>query len=178
MKRHDDKKLIKQFNRGSKDALCQIYQRYKNDLYALAVSLLNDVHAAEDAVHDVFVRFAQKSGTYTLTGTLKGYLLTSVANRARDFHRLKSNSSVALENGVPVPCTDYGPPQYAIETEEYILLQQTLAALPYDQREAVLLHLHHDMTFQEIASAQGVSINTARSRYRYGLEKLELYFKR
>ena len=51
----DEKKLVKQFNRGSKDALCQIYKRYKKDLYGFAISLLNDTHAAEDAVHDVFL---------------------------------------------------------------------------------------------------------------------------
>lgn len=46
----DEKKLIKQFNKGHKDALCRIYQQYKNDLYGLAMSLLNDPHTAEDAV--------------------------------------------------------------------------------------------------------------------------------
>ncbi|MHC4525182.1 MAG: RNA polymerase sigma factor [Planctomycetota bacterium] len=177
----DEKKLIKQFNRGSKDALCQIYQQYKKDLYGFAISLLNDIHAAEDVVHDVFVSFAQKSGSYTLTGTLRSYLLASVANRARDLYRLKSRKDVALENavhGASMPQTEYSPEQYAIVTEEYIVLQQTLLKIPYEQREVILLHLHHDMTFQEIASAQGVSINTIQSRYRYGLEKLDVIFKR
>ena len=174
----DEKKLIKQFNRGSKDALCQIYQRYKKDLYGFAISLLNDIHAAEDVVHDVFVSFAQKSGSYTLTGTLKNYLLASVANRARDLYRLKSRNDVPLGNTVPMPQEEYSPEQYAIVTEEYIILQQTLLKIPYEQREVILLHLHHDMTFQEIASAQGASINTIQSRYRYGLEKLDVIFKR
>ena len=173
----DEKKLIKQFNQGSKDALCQIYQRYKNDLYGLAMSLLNDVHAAEDAVHDVFGKFAQKSGTYQLKGTLKNYLLAAVANRARDFYRLKSKKNVALENATAIVQTEFSPEQYAIQTEEFIVLQQTLLKIPYEQREIILLHLHHNMTFQEIASAQGISINTVQSRYRYGLEKLELFWK-
>ena len=173
----DEKKLIKQFNQGSKDALCQIYQRYKNDLYGLAMSLLNDVHAAEDAVHDVFVKFAQKSGTYQLKGTLKNYLLAAVANRARDFYRLKSKKNVALENATAIVQTEFSPEQYAIQTEEFIVLQQTLLKIPYEQREIILLHLHHDMTFQEIANTQGISINTVQSRYRYGLEKLELFWK-
>ena len=176
----DEKKLVKQFNRGSKDALCQIYKRYKKDLYGFAISLLNDTHAAEDAVHDVFISFAKKSGSYTLKGTLKNYLLASVANRARDLYRLKSKKDVALENAVhaaSMPQTEYSPEQYAIETEEYIILQQTLSKIPYEQREVILLHLHHDMTFQEIASVQGISINTVQSRYRYGLEKLDIIFK-
>jgi RNA polymerase sigma-70 factor (ECF subfamily) len=174
----DDKKLIKQFNQGSKEALCQIYQRHKKDLYGFAISLLNDTHAAEDVVHDVFVKFAQKSGSYQLKGSLKNYLLAAVTNRARDIFRLKSQKNVALENSAPIPQTDYCPEQYAIETEEYIILQQTLSRLPYEQREIILMHLHQDMTFQEIASAQGISINTVQSRYRYGLEKLDVIWKR
>lgn len=173
----DEKKLIKQFNQGSKDALCQIYQRYKKDLYGLAMSLLNDTSTAEDAVHDVFVKFAEKSGSYTLKGTLKSYLLTAVANRARDFHRLKSRKNVTLENATALPQTEYSPEQYAIETEEFVVLQQTLLKIPFQQRNVILLHLHHDMTFQEIASAQGISINTVQSRYRYGLEKLNVVWK-
>ena len=173
----DEKKLVKQFNCGSKDALCQIYKRYKKDLYGFAISLLNDTHAAEDAVHDVFVSFAQKSGSYVLKGTLKNYLLASVANRARDFYRLKSRKDVSLGNTVPMPQEEYSPERYAIETEEYIILQQTLSKIPYQQREVILLHLHHDMTFREIASAQGISINTVQSRYRYGLEKLDMIWK-
>lgn len=177
MVKKDDKKLIRQFNEGSKDALCQIYQRYKKDMYGLAISLLNDANTAEDIVHDVFVRFAQKSGSFHLTGALKSYLLTAVTNRARDIFRLKSCKNVALENSTPIPQTDYCPEQYAIETEEYIELQRTLSHLPYEQREVILMHLHHDMTFQEIASAQNISINTAQSRYRYGMEKLDVIFR-
>ena len=173
----NEKKLVKQFNQGSKDALCQIYQMYKNDLYGFAMSLLNDSQTAEDAVHDVFVNFAQKSGTYQLTGTLKNYLLAAVANRIRDFHRLKSRKNVALENAAAISQTETSPEQYAIRTEEFIVLQQALSKIPYEQREILLLHLHHDMTFRQIAETQDISINTVQSRYRYGLEKLELFWK-
>ena len=47
-----------------------------------------------------------------------------------------------------------------------------MAQLPYDQREAVILHLQAGMKFREIANSQNVSINTIQSRYRYGLERL------
>jgi DNA-directed RNA polymerase specialized sigma24 family protein len=35
-----------------------------------------------------------------------------------------------------------------------------------------MLHLRGGMKFREIAGLQGISINTAKSRYRYGLQKL------
>ena len=47
-----------------------------------------------------------------------------------------------------------------------------MAKLPYQQREVVILHLRAGMKFKPIASIQGVSVNTVRGRYRYGLDKL------
>ena len=85
---------------------------------------------------------------------------------------------MALDNAAPIPQTEVSPEQYAIQTEEFVILQQALSKIPYEQREVILLHLHHDMSFQEIASVQDISINTVQSRYRYGLEKLDLIWKR
>ena len=47
-----------------------------------------------------------------------------------------------------------------------------LTELPYEQREAVLLHLQAGLKFREIANVQRISAKTAESRYRYGLNKL------
>lgn len=93
----EDKILIFRFNRGSREALRRIYIKYKNDLLGLAVALLNDVSSAEDVVHDVFVSFSQSVGTFNLTGSLKSYLSTCVANRARDRNRKKYQSDSTLE---------------------------------------------------------------------------------
>lgn len=47
--------LLWKMKRGSSEALCRIYEKYKNDSLSLATALLHDVNAAEDVVHDVFV---------------------------------------------------------------------------------------------------------------------------
>lgn len=173
----NEKKLIRQFNQGSKEALCQIYQHIKNDLYCLAVSLLNDSSAAEDAVHDVFVSFARQAGNFTFQGKLKSYLCTCIVNRTRDMLRHKSRKDTSPQNDHPFLLTELSPDQYVIETEDFIQLHKALSKIPPEQREIILMHLHHNMTFKEIACAQGVSINTVNSRYRYGLNKLSFYVK-
>jgi len=47
-----------------------------------------------------------------------------------------------------------------------------MGKLPYEQREVVILHLRAGMRFREIARLQGISVNTIKGRYRYGLDKL------
>ena len=168
----EDKILVFRFNRGSKDALRRIYEKYKNDSLGLAVALLNDISLAEDVVHDVFVSFAQSVGTFNLTGSLKSYLSTCVANRARDRNRsmYQSNSSLEAAEGMSSDLID--PQRSAICNEESQRLIDLLSKLPYEQCEVIVLHLHHGLAFRRIAKSRSVSINTIQSRYRYGLDKL------
>jgi RNA polymerase sigma-70 factor (ECF subfamily) len=167
-----DKLLIHKFNRGSKEAFRCIYETYKDQLLALAIALLKDQNAAEDVLHDVFVSFAQSAGTFRLTGSLKSYLSTCIANKARDRNRTKASRNVTLDS---IPDTHYNvstPETQTIQSDETKRLHNALAELPYDQREAIVLHLHHSMRFRQIAEMHSVSINTIQSRYRYGLDKL------
>jgi RNA polymerase sigma factor (sigma-70 family) len=168
----EDKILVWKFNRGSKDAFRRIYEKYKDDLLGLAVTLLRDKNIAEDVVHDVFVSFAGTAGAFNLSGTLKGYLSTCVANCARDRNRLKTGQNVTLEYIEAADTVSNGPPEHAIDCEHSHRLMDLLTLLPYEQREVIVLHLHQEMRFREIAEALGLSINTVQSRYRYGLEKL------
>ena len=92
-----EKILIWRFNNKSKSAFQKIYEKHKNDLLGLAITLLRDRSTAEDVVHDVFVSFAQKAGTFRLTGTLNGYLSTCVANRARDKNSSVSGKALGLD---------------------------------------------------------------------------------
>ena len=168
----DEKILVWKFNRGSKDAFQMLYEKYKDDLLGLAITLLRDRSLAEDVVHDVFVSFAGTTGSFHLSGTLKGYLSTCVANAARDRNRLRSRRDVGLEAAENIGADSDDPVEYVVGSEKAGRLQDVLGRLPYEQREIIVLHLHHEMRFKEIAEALGISINTAQSRYRYGLEKL------
>jgi len=47
-----------------------------------------------------------------------------------------------------------------------------LGELPPEQRAVVHLKLWEGLTFEQIAEMLGISLNTAASRYRYGLDKL------
>ena len=54
---------------------------------------------------------------------------------------------------------------------------KALAALPVEQREAIVLKIWHEHTFEEIGELLEISPNTAAGRYRYGLQKLRMYLK-
>ena len=168
-----DKLLVWRFNRGDRDALRRIYQEHKADLLKVAAVLLEDKSGLEDVLHDVFVTFAQRSGKFRLHGSLKGYLAICVANRARDYNRAgQRQSAIKLDNAEAISSHQAGPECLAMSDELGQLLADAVAQLPYQQREVIVLRLQSKMRFRQIAQAQGVSVNTIQSRYRYGLDKL------
>jgi RNA polymerase sigma-70 factor, ECF subfamily len=173
----DDELLVRKCREGNREAMCAIYERYKNELLTLARALLNDLAAAEDAVHDVFVSFAESVDTFELTGSLKGYLATCVCNRARDRIRSAKRAEEKLRQDCSEAAECPGPDQVLDRAERANQVRAALAQLPDEQREVIVLHFKADLTFREIAQWQESSINTVQGRYRYGLDKLRMLLK-
>ena len=162
------------FNRGDASALRDIYGLYKDDLVTLASALLHDKTSAEDTVHDVFAKLLDRQKVLKISQSLRQYLMTAVANSARQRYRLcKKAAEVPLDSeAMPEPQT-HAPPESAMLTDERQRhLSSALSALPYEQREVILLRHFSDLKFKTIASLQDVSANTVQGRYRYGLDKL------
>ena len=173
----EDKHLLKLLRHGDSSALCRLYEKYRTDLFTVALSLIHDVHTAEDCLQDVFVRLAEGAADMEIRRNIKGYLISSVANRARDRLREKTKLSDRTENfGCSAGTAD--PVKVLIDREESARIFNTLMKLPYDQREVFVLHVQASMKFKEIAELQNVSIKTVLSRYRYGIEKLQALLER
>lgn len=169
----EERLLVRRLNGGDATALSEVYERSRDDLLRLAGAMLRDAAAAEDVVQDVFVAFAGSARTFRLTGSLKGYLATCVANAARN--RLKAavrRRTTGLDAAEDLASPGERPDRWMALSEQFERIGDAMADLPAEQREVIALHVYGDMAFREIAQWQQASIKTVQSRYRYGLDKL------
>ena len=169
----EDRRLLWRLKRGDRDALRLIYERYESDLLTLAANLLRDPATAQDVVQDVFLGLVRSAPRIRLRRTLRAYLATAVANRARDYYRRQAREPlVPLDDVGHIPAGSDGPVQMVIRSDEMQRLRAAVEELPYEQREVLMLRVHAGMKFREIAKHQQVSLKTAISRCQYGLDKL------
>lgn len=169
----EDRLLIWRLKHGHEPAMVRVYVKYKNLLLKLACGLVRDAGTAEDLVQDVFVGLAESVDQLRLDGSLKGYLIQSVINRARNLNRAQNVRRSGNHGADDIVAPDEARPErWVLHDEQLQHLHRALECLPSEQREVVTLHLRAELTFREIARVQDVSINTVQSRYRYGLEKL------
>ena len=163
-----DAGLIAGMIRGEPAAFAEVYQNYRSRLYQYALSLIHSRSEAEDVVHDVFVGLAKQASEGRAPRELSAYLYAAVRNRCIDRMRRRTER----------PLTDadlelvVAPPGDEERRALGRLLNRALLALPTEQAEVVVLRTWHDLDFAAIARMQGTSINTALSRYQYGLSKL------
>ena len=169
----EDKLLAWRFKKGSRAALRRIYEKYYDYLLTVATALLHDVNAAEDVVHDSFLKLSESAHLLSPKHSLKWYLVACVSNRARDKLRGRRHKTVGLDESLSLPSSAREPASAAIRNEEMQILSAALKQLPYEQREVVVLRTRGRMTFKAIAELRQVSVRTVHSRYRYGLDKLK-----
>ena len=168
----EDKRLLRRLRAGDKGALHWIYEKYVDDLLRVATSLLSDIQAAEDCLHDVFVDFAGATNGFVIRSSLKSYLVSCVANRARDHLRRQTRQATCKQEQLRAPNSLRSPIKQVIDAEESVRVFEALAELPYEQREVFVLRVQGEMRFRQIAGLLGISTNSVQSRYRYAVQKL------
>jgi RNA polymerase sigma-70 factor (ECF subfamily) len=165
-----DRILIRKAKRGERWALDQIYERYRDVLLTVAMSLLGDPEQAQDVIQDVFVKFVESLDGFELRGKLRGYLATCVANRARDrLRQLSRDDCVEQDNQGMLQDQ---PLELIIRNEQLYRLGKALAQLPYEQREVIALKVQGGLSFRAIARQLETCLGTVQSRYYYGLDRL------
>jgi RNA polymerase sigma-70 factor, ECF subfamily len=124
---------------------------------------------AEDAVQAGFVKF-WKSRAQARDET--AYLYACVRSAAMDLGRSERRRSVHEHRARRDDDSSFV--RFADLTERHTLIEAALRQLPADQREVVVMKVWGGLTFAQIGLALGVSLNTASSRYRYALARLEI----
>ena len=145
-----------------RDEIERLYERHGRVLLAYASALLLDVSAAEDTLHQVFLKLL--SNNVRVTGEPIGYLCRAVRNTALNRRRRQSRE-VALDSHPWLESP-------AGMEEVSLAIQSAVRTLPQEQREIIVLRVWGSMTFEQAAQTLEISVNTAASRYRYGLAAL------
>lgn len=170
MKRHaPDDAIRAALSRDDPAAVELIWDRYADDLLAFLQALLCSRHDAEDALQAVFLRIVHKRQRLARARRLEPYVYRTARNEAIScLRRKRRQRRPATERDRWLECAEAG--RSGDDLAERV--QTALAALASSQHEVVFLKLYRDKTFREIAGLLGISLNTAASRYRYGIEKL------
>jgi RNA polymerase sigma-70 factor, ECF subfamily len=131
-----------------------VYRRRYGKFLRVAVAILRDEQAAEEAVHEGFVRALRHRRTFDRRGVLEAWLWRIVVNEARRRHAAEAKL---------LPLRSLASVDEAAATNgrsEHGALVVAVAALPERQRLALFLRYYADLDYDAIAIALGVKPGT------------------
>ena len=172
--------LIARSRDGDVDAFNQIVDMYQRPLYNMALRMLGDAPAAEDATQDAFFSAFRNIGRFK-GGNLKSWLFTIAANACRDVLRSRNvrrtESLDAEDVTIDPPSSTESPEDYAVRREMGQSIQQGLDSIPHDQRLAVVLIDVQGFGYEEAAGVMGISVGTVKSRLSRGRARVRDFLR-
>ncbi len=154
------------------DWLARLYDEHALALFAFLLQLSRSESDTRDLLQQVFARLAARPDCLLPAHDERAFLIRLAHNlfvdsvRRRDARERHAQALAAEQPQVFETATT------SDEQAFRDALSQALAVLPVDQRAVVHLRLWEAMTFHAIARTLNIPLNTAASRYRYGLDKL------
>lgn len=167
-----DRDLVRRFQAGDGHAFDRLVELYRRDTYRLAFRLLGNHEDADDLAQEAFLRAYRSLGRFRGEATFRTWLTRIVLNLASDRRRsLATSRQVPWEELTPGQEPSQAPMNAAglIQGEA---LRQAVQTLPPRQRETLILRMFQDMKFQEIASAMGCTVGTAKANFFHAVRGL------
>ena len=171
----EDYILIRRIQNGDPEAFETLVRKHYQNIYQFCVRRCNgDTALAADLTQDTFLKLIEHIQQYRLTGKFINFLLTIAVNTCNNHFKKKSPDIVDMDTLFAVP-SNLNISEEVLRQEDAKIIQQAIDRLPDMQKEVVILRFYHDRKLKEIAAITGVSLPTAKSRLKQGLDKLKRY---
>jgi RNA polymerase sigma-70 factor, ECF subfamily len=151
-----DETLMLEFQRGSRAAFEELFQRYREPIYGFFRRRLHSQERAEDLTQDTFVAVIRGLLKYEPKAHVRSYLygiaLKVLANERRKLARDLNRHAVDCEPVADDPL------------DSAVWVRQAMEKLDDSEREIVMLREYEQLTYAEIAELLHIPVNTVRSR--------------
>lgn len=151
-----DEQLMLDFQAGKAEAFDELFQRYRNSIYAFFRRRLSNTNRAEDLAQEAFIVVLRGKARYEQRALFRTYLYAIALKLLWGERRRESRERRSM-NAADEPRSNG-------ESSAGIWVREALAGLDADHREVLMLREYEQLSYQEIAELLGIPVNTVRSR--------------
>ena len=165
-----DEELMLRYSAGDLPSFRELYRRHSQGLYRFVAWRAPRRAWVDEIVQDAWASLHAARTGYQPQAAFRTYLYQIARNRLIDLLRQREGQ----EHDDVGERADEGasPPQSLEQKQQHALLHAAIAALPVEQKEALVLQQFSGMSILEIAVVTGAEAETVKSRLRYAMQKL------
>src|SRR5882757_1510050 len=173
----EDKDLLDRLAAGDEVAFRCLVERHVDRAYAIALRIVGSTADAEDVVQDTMLKVWTHRGRWQHgRAKFSTWLYRVVTNRCIDLHRRPRTDNV---DAVPEPADAQPDVVSTMQRDEVThMLEDAMQRLPEQQRVAVILSYHENMSNGEIAEVMDTTVAAVESLLKRGRQQLRDLLRR
>lgn len=148
-----------EFQQGSHEAYTELFQRYREPLYGFFRRRLDDAARAEELAQETFVAVLRGVTRYEPRALFRTYLYAIALNLLAAERRKAGREVNHLREAV-----EAADPPVGTHPDAALWVRRAVEQLEAEQREVLLLREYEQLSYEEIAGALRIPVNTVRSR--------------
>jgi RNA polymerase sigma-70 factor (ECF subfamily) len=172
-----DAELLRAHVDGDQDAFAELVRRHRDRLWAVALRTIGDREEAADAVQDALLSAHRNAARFRGDSAVTTWLHRIVVNACLDrIRRRRAHPTVPLPDGSHTDARPAGaePAAPSVDHDTALLVRDALAALPAEQRAAIVLVDVQGYPVAEAAEILEVAVGTIKSRCARGRARMAL----
>lgn len=161
-----DGALLERFVEGDARAFAELYRRRHLEIYRFILNFLHgDEDMASDIFQETFIKVHDHAHTLRESGTVRSWMYTIARNTCLNALKRQGRQVRLDDQHENLEDPDALLPDAAVERDTlHTALDEAIARLPDNQREAVLLREFEGFSYAEIARATDTNVGVVRQR--------------
>lgn len=168
-----DSELVAMIKAGQIEAFNDIFFRYQTKIFSFLCGLVQNRHTAEDLAQNTFLSCYRAIGKWQATGSFKNWLYKIAYREALGYFRKQKRSLEVFTDEGEVPEVVDDRDDVLVELANKEIVEKALQGLPEMYRIVLLLRYYNELSYEEIAEATELPINTVRTHLRRAKQALE-----
>lgn len=158
---------------GDLQAFEEVYKASSGFVYNVALRVVNNKEDAQEVTQEVFLIIYNKLKSFRFESSFKTWAYRITANYAINFAKKTSRTkTVAFDESWGEGASSSEVDKQMDQEHQSLFVEKLLGEITPDQRACVVLRNIEGLSYQEIARALNININTVRSRLKRAREKL------
>ena len=165
--------LVLRIKNRDEAAISILYDKYAESLFGVINKLLPDIHLAEDALQNVFIKVWLRIDNYKASrGTFFTWMYNMARNEAIDVLRSKQHRQYNLN--VPFENAESATVKASCKGLDSFIIQKSLLKLEPLEKTVIVLAYYRGFTCKEIAESLHIPIETVKTNLQRAYKKLRL----
>lgn len=165
----DEKKLIKQVQKGSDQAFKKLYNIYAEYALRTVYAITRNQNHTSDIVQETFIKVYRNIHQFHPKKPFKPWFYQILLNESRRYMKQQNKQATSVDSE---QLLDYSNSNYET-TPNFSLLENSLDQLSYMHRTILTLKYINEFTEKEIAHLLHLNVNTVKSRLFKARRKLK-----